>query len=673
MRSHTSLVSHGVLAVLTFIPLLLTATGRVVADSKQLLYVDPSRWLSRAPYLWDQHLGMGTVTHQNIGYLFPMGPYFWLMDLLGVPVWMAQRLWLAAILFAAGAGVLFLARTLRWTGWAPLVAALAYAFSPYVVQYATTLSVFLLPFAGLPWLIGLTARALRRGGWRDPALFALVVLTVSGVNATALAFVGVGPILWIINETWVARRASTRQALATIGRIGVLTFSVSLWWIVALMVQTRHGLPVLDFSETLETVSVSSSGPEVLRGLGMWFFYGRDPVETYFAGALRLLTSVPALTLSFLVPGIAVVAAVATRWRHRAFFLLLVVVGVVIAVSTHPFDDPSPLGRAIRDSDSSLALSLRSSTRAVPLVALGLAVLLAAGLGALARRYRVVGNTALALVGVLAVLNLSPLWDGTIISDTRDRPEEIPAYWTEAGSALDGPVKSGRILEIPGSDFGSYRWGDTIDIISPGLTDRPIVAREVTSYGTPGSLNLMASFDLRLQQNVLDAQAVAPIAQLISASDVLLRSDLQFERYRTPRPRDLWNQLVPPPPGLGEPVTFGGAHAQRPRRTAPAARRDRVGHPVGRPGPTTPRCLPGGEPAAHGAAGPGVEIDAPGRRRRRSHRRRGGRSHRRGAARALYGHSRGRPRRPGPHSRQRRRARRHRHQPSTRSEVADPA
>ena len=56
---------------------------------------------------------MGTVTHQTIGYLWPLGPYYWLTDQLGVPDWVAQRLWLGTLLFAAGAGVVFLLRTWR--------------------------------------------------------------------------------------------------------------------------------------------------------------------------------------------------------------------------------------------------------------------------------------------------------------------------------------------------------------------------------------------------------------------------------------------------------------------------------------------------------------------------------------------------------------------------------
>ena len=41
---------------------------------------------------------------------------------------------------------------------------------------------------------------------------------------------------------------------------GVLSFVVSLWWIGMLVVQSRHGAPVLDFSETLEDVSRNSTG-----------------------------------------------------------------------------------------------------------------------------------------------------------------------------------------------------------------------------------------------------------------------------------------------------------------------------------------------------------------------------------------------------------------------------
>ena len=89
-----------------------------------------------------------------------------------MPTWVAQRLWTGSLLFLAGAGVLFLLRTLvpgatarpgtrvarhrrRVGGVGAMVAALAYMLSPYVLQNEARQSALLLPWVGLPWMIGL--------------------------------------------------------------------------------------------------------------------------------------------------------------------------------------------------------------------------------------------------------------------------------------------------------------------------------------------------------------------------------------------------------------------------------------------------------------------------------------------------------------------------------------
>ena len=104
----------GVPALIAYIPLLLTHRGMVGADTKTYLYLDPGRLLSEAPYIWNTDVGLGSVTHQNIGYLWPMGPFYLLFETLGVPDWVAQRLWLGTVLFAAAMGVRFLLRTIGW-------------------------------------------------------------------------------------------------------------------------------------------------------------------------------------------------------------------------------------------------------------------------------------------------------------------------------------------------------------------------------------------------------------------------------------------------------------------------------------------------------------------------------------------------------------------------------
>ena len=95
---------HLGLAAAAYVPLLLTQPGWVSADTKTYLYLDPDRLLGRAWSMWDPSLGAGTVTHQTIGYLWPMGPFYWLADAVGIPDWAAQRLWWGTIIFAAMRG-----------------------------------------------------------------------------------------------------------------------------------------------------------------------------------------------------------------------------------------------------------------------------------------------------------------------------------------------------------------------------------------------------------------------------------------------------------------------------------------------------------------------------------------------------------------------------------------
>lgn len=557
-----SLRNHAFVALAVYPALLLTKRGKVVADSKQLLFLDAGRMLARAPYLWDPSIGMGTVTHQNIGYLLPMGPWFWVTERLGLPIWLSQRLWLGTILFAAGAGVLFLARTLRWAGTGPLVAALAYALSPYVVQYATHLSVLLLPFAGLPWLVAFAIRACD-GGWRWPAWFAIVVALTGSGNATALACVLVGPAIALLAEL-VTRRETRRQVVGAAFRISVLSLAVSIWWIVALAIEGRYAIDVLDFTESAATVTLASSAPEVLRGLGYWFFYGRDAVVPYLEGAKGYMTSWE-LPISFLPMLLAALAAVTIRWRRRGLFVALVVVGAVIAVGAHPYDHPSPYGGVFKSFLEGFdpARALRSITRITPVVTLGLAVLLGAGVTAYAARSRRLGHIAAGIAILAVVLSNAPLWRGQLVSGTRARPEHVPAYWLRATAALDAGSHDTRVLELPGIDFAAYTWGYAGDSITPGLMSRPTAAREVHPYGTPPSLDLLSALDGRLQDGVFDPAGLATMARLMSVGAVLVRGDLQYGRYGVPSPAAVWTEFDPAPPGLAAPVAYGGGDPPR--------------------------------------------------------------------------------------------------------------
>jgi arabinofuranan 3-O-arabinosyltransferase len=117
-----------------------------------------------------------------VGYLFPVAPYYWLTNALGIPVWISQRFWLSTVVFFAGAGVVYLLRTMRWRGPGVLVAALAYMFTPYFLNYASAFTVIALPWTGLPWMIAFVMLSVRHRGWRYPALFALTIQFIGSVH-----------------------------------------------------------------------------------------------------------------------------------------------------------------------------------------------------------------------------------------------------------------------------------------------------------------------------------------------------------------------------------------------------------------------------------------------------------------------------------------------------------
>jgi len=549
-----------ILAAIAYIPFFLSSPGEVSADTKAYLYLNPGRLLASAAFLWDPNYGAGTVPHQNIGYLFPMGPYYWLTNVVGIPAWIAQRFWLGSITFAAGVGVLYLLSTLNWKHrGAAFVAALVYALTPYQLAYTARISAVLLPWAGLPWMVALTIRSVRRGGWRDPALFALVVLVIGGTNATSLLLAGLAPALWVILAV-VLGEVSLQRALAACLRIGVLVLTTSLWWIFGLVDQGKYGINYLDVSETVKTVSSGSSPTEVLRGLGNWFFYGGDAVGTWINQSIDFTQHRWLILVSFAIPLLALAAAMIIRWRHRAYFAALVVVGTVVAVGAYPYSNPTSLGSIFKGfaTGSSVGLALRSTPRAVPLVALGVAGLIAAGLAALAPLHRWTRLTAVGLAGALALINFVPVWRDGYVADRVAFPENIPSYWTKAGAAIQAVGDSTRAMELPGSDFAAYQWGDTVDPIMPAISSRPWVSRELIPFGSPQSANLLIALDHRLQEGTFEPASLAPVARMMNSGTVVLRTDLQYERYNTPEPRVLWQEFTNPrPAGIGKPETFG--------------------------------------------------------------------------------------------------------------------
>jgi len=538
----------GLLVAMAYVPILLTRPGMISADTKVYLTLDPVRLMTRAWSMWDPWVGAGTVTHQTIGYLFPLGPVYTLSQTIGIPDWLVQRLIWGSIVLAAGVGAFRLARSLHHGIAAALVMGIAYGWSPYLLAYLARLSVILLPWAALPWLIMLASAAVRTRRWAAPARFALIVAVIGSVNASSLLLVGLGPAIWVLAEL-LGGRYHLRAVLAGAARTLVLTIGVSLWWIIALRIQGNFGLPILRFTETYQTIASASTPPEIMRGIGYWFSYGGDRLspwveatqiyaEPWMIGLGSVLVAASLIGLNLHVPG-----------RRRA--LLLLVTGLTVAVGAAPLGSATPYGRVFEEfaTHTTAGLALRSTPRAAPLVILALAFGLAAfttraqSLSGLARhRAR---TTAVPIIVIAAlIVQLIPWFSGRAVTTSILRATTLPSDQIDLAQWLERPdAPSGRVWELPGADFAAHRWGGTIDTILPGLIDRPTLQRALVPQGAEITDDLLAAFDRRLHEGVVEPDALVPLTGLLGIETVVVRNDLEHERFRLVRPNHLWPYL----------------------------------------------------------------------------------------------------------------------------------
>src|SRR5207247_5051469 len=84
----------------------------------------------------------------------------------------------------------------------------------------------------------------------------------------------------------------------------------------------------------------------------------------------------------------------------------------------------------------------------------------------------------------------------------------------------------------------------------------PVKPRELYPIGCATGWSMYNACHRSIQQGWVDPPTPAPIAPLLGATDIVVRNDLEYERYRTVRPQVLWPQ-VSGAPGLSAPQTFG--------------------------------------------------------------------------------------------------------------------
>src|SRR4051794_7283655 len=575
------------LAAGCFVLALCQRPGDVIADTKVDLYVSASNFLGDVASAWSPTSDLGHVFGgQYGGYLFPMAPWFAAGDALGIPMWIVHRLWLGLLLSLAAWGVVRLLDNLYrpQRNVVHAAAAILYVVNPYVTVYANRTSVALLAYAALPWLLLCVHRGLREPrGWAWPAAFALVLTcTGGGVNVAVTAWILLAPALLLLYELgWggVARGA----VLPFLGRLALACAVANAWWVVPVLVHTSYGLDFLPFTEQPGTIWNTSSISESLRLMGFWTSY----IGVGFGGTLRPFSSHGDALLfnSFIVGASLLVPALiqgsfafTARWRYAPFFLLLTIAGLVVMAAGWPEGAPMRRGLTFTYNHVGVVQFLRTTYKAAPLVALGLACL--GGVGAagahawLHERRSTLGLGLRYAAPVLAALLLAaaawPLVTGR--APERQLAFDVPSAWKDLAGDLDRRGSESRAMVVPGQLFAFYRWGGTIDPILPALTKHPVATRSIVPYADLRAVDLQWSTDALLSQERLLPGQLRPLLDLQGVGDLIAGAEGDRSRSGELGPAELNDQLEAEQGGEGPPLPAPTAYGER-IRTEPAAGR----------------------------------------------------------------------------------------------------
>ncbi|RYJ06704.1 MAG: DUF3367 domain-containing protein, partial [Actinomycetales bacterium] len=431
------------------------APGQVAGDTKLDLVVDPGAFLGRALHLWDASGAYGQVQNQAYGYLFPMGPFFGLGDLVGLPPWVVQRLWWSLVLVVAFLGVVKLLGALRiGVGWTRVLAALAYALSPRILTILGASSIEAWPAALAPWVLVPLVLVARGKDPRRAALWsAVAVACVGGVNAAA-TFAVIPMAAWCI---WSMPAGPRRRVLLTWWPPAVLLATA--WWLAPLFLLGRYSPPFLDYIESIANTSFAATTTDALRGTTNWVAYV-DPSSQ--AGQAFLSDRLLALNVAVVVT-LGLLGLARADLPSRRLLVPPLLLGLVMVTAGHLGSTTGWGSDTVRALlDGSLA-PLRNTHKFDVLVRLPLVVGLCHACTVLTRP-RVVGKVAAAAMVVVSVTGVvgasSPAWSAQ--TAPRGTFNGVPDYWREAATWLEAEG-NGRALLTPASTFGRYVWGRTND------------------------------------------------------------------------------------------------------------------------------------------------------------------------------------------------------------------
>ncbi|MGP3979793.1 alpha-(1-_3)-arabinofuranosyltransferase domain-containing protein [Streptomyces sp. KR80] len=509
---------------------LAVSPGKMTFETKLGVALDPLKFLGDLGELWHDRAGFGGIFDQYIGYAFPILPYYALMDLAHVPVWIAERLWLSIIITTAFWGALRLAERLRvGTPATRLLAALGYALWPTFTVVIGSTSAAVLPGALLPWVVlpltsaGTSARVAATRS-------ALLIPFMGGVNAasTLASLLPVG--LYLLSRPGGGTQGRRKRALLAWWIPGVVLATA--WWVVPLLLLGTYGENFMPYVEQAKTTTGTMSATELLRGAGNWVAY-LNFGEAWLPAGWTVATAVVTVLCSGFAAALGLGGLARRDLPERRWLLLTVLAVALITLVGYGGSLGGPFHGTVQGWLDGWLKPFRNIYKFQPGLALALAFGLAHLLGVAGRpaassvalRIRTGwGRFAPAIAAVLVLPGLAwPYVNGSILQPGAF--EKLPGHWSSAADWLEKYAPDNRALVVPATAHGIYTWGSPIDQPLDVLAESRWAQRDYVPFGTPGSRRAMDA----VEQALMSGGEVPGLREFLARAGlhtVVVRNDL---------------------------------------------------------------------------------------------------------------------------------------------------
>ncbi|MGW6022993.1 alpha-(1-_3)-arabinofuranosyltransferase domain-containing protein [Streptomyces sp. NPDC055099] len=504
-----------------FVLFLAVKPGRMTFDTKLGVAVDPWQFISDLGQLWQDQGGFGSIQNQYVGYTWPMLPFYGLADLVQLPVWFAERLWLSLIVATAFWGALRLAERLNiGSSSSRLLGAVAYALWPTFTVVVGSTSAAALPGALLPWvLLPLTNDRISA---RSAALrSALFIPFMGGVNAasTLASLLPVG--LYLLSRP----NGPRKRKLITWWVPGVILATA--WWVVPLLVLGVYGENFLPFVENSATTTGTMSATETLRGAGNWVAYLHFG-EAWLPAGWTVATSAIVVVCSAFAAALGLAGLARRDLPERRWLVLTVLSVALITLAGYGGSFGAPFHDTVQSWLDGGLVPFRNIYKFQTGLALALVfgLMHLVGVAAQARGARPVrGRKFAPLIAALLVLPglAFPYLNGSILQPGSF--QKLPDYWEATGDWLKKYSPDSRALVVPATAHGIYTWGSPIDQPLDVLAESRWAQRDYVPFGTPGNRRAMDA----VEQALTTGGAVPGLQDYLTRAGlyyVVVRNDL---------------------------------------------------------------------------------------------------------------------------------------------------